>query len=81
MMQEKYNEVEFENTFRLLKILKNTKFMVTRRWPPNFVSSLQKLLEIFDRLWNDYFWDLELGSMGFLKQIYIIFLTSYSKIT
>ena len=75
MTQEKYNEVEFENTFRLLKIQKNKKVMVTRRWPPNFVSSLQKLLEIFDRLWNDYFWDLELGSMGFLKQIYNIFLT------
>ena len=50
MTQEKYNEVEFENTFRLLKFLTKKKVIVTRRQPPNFVSSLEKLPEIFDSL-------------------------------
>ena len=66
---EKYNEVEYENIFKILIILKNKKVMVTWRWPPtskccksNFLP-LQKLSEIFDRPWNDYFWDLELDFM------------------
>ena len=80
---EKYNEVEYENIFKLLIILKNKKVIVTWRWPLNFVSQIfllyKKYLKSLTGCGMTICWDFELGSMCSWEQIYSTLHMSFQK--